>query len=66
MSFRPILATVLAALAFSAEVSAKTHDAGAKSYNVSDADRGQRSFHRRGEAGGSARLSQQLSQLVDH
>ena len=37
MSIRPILATVLAALAFSAEASAKTHHAGAKSYNVSDA-----------------------------
>jgi hypothetical protein len=37
MSIRSILATVLAALAFSAEASAKTHHAGAKSYNVSDA-----------------------------
>ena len=37
MSIRPILATVLAVLAFSAEASAKTHHAGAKSYNVSDA-----------------------------
>ncbi len=37
MSIRPILATLLAALAFSTEASAKTHHAGAKSYKVSDA-----------------------------
>jgi pimeloyl-ACP methyl ester carboxylesterase len=37
MSIRSILATVLAALAFSAEGSAKNQHAGAKAYNVSDA-----------------------------
>jgi pimeloyl-ACP methyl ester carboxylesterase len=37
MSIRSILATVLAALAFSAERSAKNQHAGAKAYNVSDA-----------------------------
>jgi ribosomal protein L18E len=37
MSIRFILATVLAALAFSAEASAKNQHAGAKAYNVSDA-----------------------------
>jgi hypothetical protein len=37
MSIRSILMTVLAALAFSSEASAKTYHTGAKSYKVSDA-----------------------------